>query len=260
MFMTSWDTHDRCVSNLYIHLSIKITLGRVLISSRKSSTPSRQTRRTDGSSCVPGIPEVSESHLKHSINTTDTCSCVYSSVSSQISLRWHCHPVMHCASFTYRTVNCRVSCISDLETWGLACPSTSPATPCSPIWSPTSLDSRWAHLLFMNWMHMLCNKNTFFFYQIPDGRFCAYVRWRAYLRESHRAFERAGTCRIEGFTVMRTSMFLACVMYPQLQREIRPFPKLKIKRRVERIDDFCAEDFEICDYNPHPTIKMQMAV
>jgi len=46
----------------------------------------------------------------------------------------------------------------------------------------------------------------------------------------------------------------------QLQREIRPFPKLKILRKVENINDFCAEDFEICDYNPHPTIKMQMAV
>lgn len=46
----------------------------------------------------------------------------------------------------------------------------------------------------------------------------------------------------------------------QLQREIRPFPKLKIRRKVEKIDDFHAEDFEICDYNPHPAIKMQMAV
>ncbi|KAM4543629.1 thymidylate synthase [Fundulus diaphanus] len=46
----------------------------------------------------------------------------------------------------------------------------------------------------------------------------------------------------------------------QLQREIRPFPKLKIKRKVESIDDFQSEDFEICDYNPHPSIKMQMAV
>lgn len=46
----------------------------------------------------------------------------------------------------------------------------------------------------------------------------------------------------------------------QLQREIRPFPKLKLLRTVEKIDDFRAEDFEIVDYNPHPTIKMQMAV
>ncbi|KAM3843310.1 thymidylate synthase-like, partial [Diretmus argenteus] len=46
----------------------------------------------------------------------------------------------------------------------------------------------------------------------------------------------------------------------QLEREIRPFPKLKILREVERIDDFRSDDFEICDYDPHPTIKMQMAV
>ncbi|WP_411024354.1 thymidylate synthase [Salmonella sp. s58760] len=46
----------------------------------------------------------------------------------------------------------------------------------------------------------------------------------------------------------------------QLQREPRPFPKLKILRNVTRVDDFRAEDFEICDYDPYPTIKMQMAV
>ncbi|XP_026124091.1 thymidylate synthase [Carassius auratus] len=46
----------------------------------------------------------------------------------------------------------------------------------------------------------------------------------------------------------------------QIRREPRPFPKLRIKRKVERIDDFQAEDFEIYDYNPHPAIKMQMAV
>uniref|UniRef100_A0A8C0PWE5 Thymidylate synthase n=2 Tax=Canis lupus familiaris TaxID=9615 RepID=A0A8C0PWE5_CANLF len=46
----------------------------------------------------------------------------------------------------------------------------------------------------------------------------------------------------------------------QLQREPRPFPKLRILRRVEKIDDFKAEDFQIEGYNPHPTIKMEMAV
>ncbi|XP_056113816.1 thymidylate synthase [Rhinichthys klamathensis goyatoka] len=46
----------------------------------------------------------------------------------------------------------------------------------------------------------------------------------------------------------------------QIQREPRPFPKLKIKRKVEQINDFSAEDFEIIDYDPHPSIKMQMAV
>uniref|UniRef100_A0A4X2M9X2 Thymidylate synthase n=1 Tax=Vombatus ursinus TaxID=29139 RepID=A0A4X2M9X2_VOMUR len=46
----------------------------------------------------------------------------------------------------------------------------------------------------------------------------------------------------------------------QLQREPRPFPKLKILREVKTIDDFKAEDFLIEDYNPHPAIKMEMAV
>ncbi|XP_065746087.1 thymidylate synthase isoform X2 [Phocoena phocoena] len=46
----------------------------------------------------------------------------------------------------------------------------------------------------------------------------------------------------------------------QLQREPRAFPKLKILRKVEKIDDFKAEDFQIEGYNPHPTIKMEMAV
>ncbi|MEJ1281627.1 thymidylate synthase [Cricetulus griseus] len=46
----------------------------------------------------------------------------------------------------------------------------------------------------------------------------------------------------------------------KLQREPRPFPKLKILRKVETIDDFKVEDFQIEGYNPHPTIKMEMAV
>uniref|UniRef100_A0A8D0HPR0 Thymidylate synthase n=1 Tax=Sphenodon punctatus TaxID=8508 RepID=A0A8D0HPR0_SPHPU len=46
----------------------------------------------------------------------------------------------------------------------------------------------------------------------------------------------------------------------QLQREPRPFPKLKILHKVENINGFKAEDFQIEDYNPHPTIKMEMTV
>ncbi|XP_042299162.1 thymidylate synthase-like [Sceloporus undulatus] len=46
----------------------------------------------------------------------------------------------------------------------------------------------------------------------------------------------------------------------QLQRQPRPFPKLKILRKVENISDFKADDFEIEGYNPHPAIKMEMAV
>lgn len=46
----------------------------------------------------------------------------------------------------------------------------------------------------------------------------------------------------------------------QLQREPRPFPKLRIKRGVEDIFDFRADDFELLDYNPHPPLKMKMSV
>ena len=46
----------------------------------------------------------------------------------------------------------------------------------------------------------------------------------------------------------------------QLTREPRPFPTLKIKRNVEDIDSFKFEDFEVIGYDPHPTIKMKMAV
>ncbi|XP_006878176.1 PREDICTED: thymidylate synthase-like [Chrysochloris asiatica] len=46
----------------------------------------------------------------------------------------------------------------------------------------------------------------------------------------------------------------------QLQREPRSFPKLNILPKVETIDDFKVEDFQIEGSNPHPTIKMEMAV
>ncbi|KAK2715905.1 thymidylate synthase-like [Artemia franciscana] len=46
----------------------------------------------------------------------------------------------------------------------------------------------------------------------------------------------------------------------QLEREPRPFPKLKIKRKVETLEEFLAEDFEIEGYNPHGKISMEMAV
>lgn len=46
----------------------------------------------------------------------------------------------------------------------------------------------------------------------------------------------------------------------QLAREPRPFPKLNFKRKVESIDDFRMEDFEITGYKPHPKISMEMSV
>lgn len=46
----------------------------------------------------------------------------------------------------------------------------------------------------------------------------------------------------------------------QISRTPYDFPKLKIKRKIENIDEFTYEDFEIKDYNCHKTIKAQMAV
>jgi thymidylate synthase len=43
-------------------------------------------------------------------------------------------------------------------------------------------------------------------------------------------------------------------------RDLRQLPTLKIIREVKNIDDFKFEDFEIVGYNPHPTIKAEMAV
>ena len=46
----------------------------------------------------------------------------------------------------------------------------------------------------------------------------------------------------------------------QLSREPRPLPKMKILRKVENINDFKYEDFELTDYNPHGRIKGKVAV
>ncbi|XP_074659950.1 thymidylate synthase-like [Tubulanus polymorphus] len=46
----------------------------------------------------------------------------------------------------------------------------------------------------------------------------------------------------------------------QLSRKPYPFPKLMFKRKVENINDFKMEDFEIQDYVSHPKITMKMAV
>jgi len=46
----------------------------------------------------------------------------------------------------------------------------------------------------------------------------------------------------------------------QLQREPKSFPKLIIKRQVEKIEDFKFEDFTVEGYEPHPKITMDMAV
>ncbi|XP_046635299.1 thymidylate synthase-like isoform X3 [Daphnia pulicaria] len=46
----------------------------------------------------------------------------------------------------------------------------------------------------------------------------------------------------------------------QLERQPRPFPTLKIVRKVSDIDDFKADDFVLEGYDPHPKIPMDMSV
>jgi thymidylate synthase len=46
----------------------------------------------------------------------------------------------------------------------------------------------------------------------------------------------------------------------QLTRECRPLPRMKINPAVKNIHDFKFEDFELVDYNPHPSIKAPIAV
>lgn len=46
----------------------------------------------------------------------------------------------------------------------------------------------------------------------------------------------------------------------QLSREPYPYPKLRIKRKPESIFDYAFDDFEVLDYQHHPTIKAPIAV
>lgn len=46
----------------------------------------------------------------------------------------------------------------------------------------------------------------------------------------------------------------------QLEREPKPFPTLKIARKVTDIADFKTEDFVVENYTPHGKIVMQMSV
>jgi thymidylate synthase len=46
----------------------------------------------------------------------------------------------------------------------------------------------------------------------------------------------------------------------QLTRDFRPLPRMKLNPAVQDIDDFEFEDFELIDYDPHPTIKAPIAV
>lgn len=46
----------------------------------------------------------------------------------------------------------------------------------------------------------------------------------------------------------------------QLSRDIKPLPVMKINPAVKNIFDFQFSDFELQNYNPHPSIKAQVAI
>lgn len=46
----------------------------------------------------------------------------------------------------------------------------------------------------------------------------------------------------------------------QLEREPRGLPTMKINPEIKNIRDFSFEDFELVDYDPHPTIKAPISV
>lgn len=46
----------------------------------------------------------------------------------------------------------------------------------------------------------------------------------------------------------------------QLERKPKPFPTISVKRKIDNIEDFKFDDFEVTGYDPHPKISMDMAV
>jgi thymidylate synthase len=46
----------------------------------------------------------------------------------------------------------------------------------------------------------------------------------------------------------------------QLSREPRPLPQMKLNPAVKTIDGFSIDDFELVNYDPHPSIKAPIAV
>ncbi|MBN2507550.1 MAG: thymidylate synthase [Verrucomicrobia bacterium] len=46
----------------------------------------------------------------------------------------------------------------------------------------------------------------------------------------------------------------------QLQRQPRPLPRLRLKRRAPTLFEYRFEDFELVEYHPHPAIKYPVAV
>ncbi|KAJ1920299.1 Thymidylate synthase [Mycoemilia scoparia] len=80
------------------------------------------------------------------------------------------------------------------------------------------------------------------------------------------------TCILAHITGIKPGTFIYCMgdahvyrnhieaLEIQVQREPRPFPKLFIKRNVERVEELTIDDFEIQGYEPHSKISMDMSV
>ncbi|QQP49057.1 Thymidylate synthase [Caligus rogercresseyi] len=62
------------------------------------------------------------------------------------------------------------------------------------------------------------------------------------------------------FNIASYALLTIMMAHEQLKREPRPFPTITLKRKVENIEDFKFDDFEIHGYDPHPKISMPMAV
>ena len=46
----------------------------------------------------------------------------------------------------------------------------------------------------------------------------------------------------------------------QLGRDPRPLPRMRLNPAIKNVHDFEFEDFELIDYDPHPSIKAPIAV
>lgn len=49
-------------------------------------------------------------------------------------------------------------------------------------------------------------------------------------------------------------------LHSQLEREPRPFPKIRWRRQITNVDDFDPEDVIVEGYKPHPPVAMKMSV
>ena len=49
-------------------------------------------------------------------------------------------------------------------------------------------------------------------------------------------------------------------MKEQIKRKPRPFPKIKIDPKVQKLEDFRPELVELIDYDPYPVIAAELTI